>query len=106
MERKVVRVLTPGTLTDEALLDSKQENLLVAISRKKDQYGLAVAEISSGRFDVCQHQSLADLLADLARLQPAEILIDDSHGDTLNSYNKQLKFVPEWHFGLDAASFM
>ena len=103
VERKVVRVLTPGTLTDEALLDSKQENLLVAISRKKDQYGLAVAEISSGRFDVCQHQSLADLLADLARLQPAEILIDDSHGDTLNSYNKQLKFVPEWHFGLDAA---
>lgn len=103
VERKVVRVLTPGTLTDEALLDSKQENLLVAISRKKDQYGLAVAEISSGRFDVCQHQSLADLLADLARLQPAEILIDDSHGDILNSYNKQLKFVPEWHFGLDAA---
>jgi DNA mismatch repair protein MutS len=103
VERKVVRVLTPGTLTDEALLDSKQENLLVAIARQKDQYGLAVAEISSGRFDVCQHQSLADLLADLARLQPAEILIDDSHGDTLNSYNKQLKFVPEWHFGLDAA---
>ncbi|MBL1459284.1 MAG: DNA mismatch repair protein MutS [Methylophaga sp.] len=103
VERKVVRVLTPGTLTDEALLDSKQENLLVAISRKKDQYGLAVAEISSGRFDVCLHQSLGDLLADLARLQPAEILIDDSHGDTLNSYNKQLKFVPEWHFGLDAA---
>ena len=103
VERKVVRVLTPGTLTDEALLDSKQENLLVAIARQKDQYGLAVAEISSGRFDVCQHQSLADLLADLARLQPAEILIDDSHGDTLNSYNKQLKYVPEWHFGLDAA---
>ncbi|AFI84489.1 DNA mismatch repair protein MutS [Methylophaga nitratireducenticrescens] len=103
VERKVVRVLTPGTLTDEALLDSKQENLLVAIARHKDQYGLAVAEISSGRFDVCQHQSLTDLLADLARLQPAEILIDDSHGDTLNSYNKQLKYVPEWHFGLDAA---
>lgn len=103
VERKVVRVLTPGTLTDEALLDSKQENLLVAIARQKDQYGLAVAEISSGRFDVCQHESLTDLMADLARLQPAEILIDDSHGDTFSSYNKRLRFVPEWHFGLDAA---
>lgn len=103
VERKVVRVLTPGTLTDEALLDSKQDNLLVAISRQKGSYGLAVAEISSGRFEVCQHQSLTDLLADLARLQPAEILIDDSHGDAFNSYNKQLQFVPEWHFGFDAA---
>ncbi|MCL5975765.1 MAG: DNA mismatch repair protein MutS [Gammaproteobacteria bacterium] len=103
VDRKVVRVLTPGTLTDEALLDSKQENLLVAIARQKDHYGLAVAEISSGRFEVCQHQSLNDLLADLARLQPAEMLIDDSHGSAFNSYEKQLKFVPEWHFGLDAA---
>ena len=103
VERKVVRVLTPGTLTDEALLDSKQDNLLVAIARQKDQYGLAVAEISSGRFEVCQHESLNDLLADLARLQPAEILIDDSHGESFNSYNKLLRFVPEWHFGLDAA---
>src|SRR5690554_6730394 len=103
VERKVVRVLTPGTLTDEALLDSRQDNLLVAIACQKNRYGLAVAEISSGRFEVSEYESSTDLLADLARLQPAEILLDDRHGEMFIAYNQQLRFVPEWHFGLDSA---
>lgn len=103
VERQVVRILTPGTLTDEALLDSRQDNLLVAISRQKNRYGLAVAELSSGRFEVSEYESSTDLLADLARLQPAEILLDDSHDDTFAAYSQRLRFVPEWHFGLDAA---
>ncbi|HDH16853.1 MAG TPA: DNA mismatch repair protein MutS, partial [Gammaproteobacteria bacterium] len=50
VERKVVRVITPGTLTDENLLDDKKENLLMAISDVSDGYGIAWLELSSGRF--------------------------------------------------------
>ncbi|MEL7400052.1 MAG: DNA mismatch repair protein MutS, partial [Pseudomonadota bacterium] len=54
VERKVVRVLTPGTLTDEALLDERSDNLLVALCGDQQRYGLAVLEISSGRFSVLE----------------------------------------------------
>ena len=57
VERQVVRIVTPGTLTDEALLESDRENLLAALSRHQGRFGLAVLELSSGRFRV---QELAD----------------------------------------------
>ena len=50
MDRKVVRVITPGTLTDENLLDEHQENSIAAVYVNGSKYGLAVLEVSSGRF--------------------------------------------------------
>ncbi|WP_438971528.1 DNA mismatch repair protein MutS [Methylophaga sp.] len=98
VEREVVRVLTPGTLTEEALLESRNESLLVAVSHHNGRFGLASAEISSGRFIVSEIDSLADLQAELARLQAAEILISDTETEGLESFQKQLRPLPEWHF--------
>ena len=103
VDRQVVRVLTPGTLTEEALLDSRNESLLVAIAENKGRYGLATAELSSGRFTVSELNSLTDLQAELARLQAAEILIDESLFDSLSLFDKQLRALPPWHFELETA---
>ncbi|MDF1589637.1 MAG: DNA mismatch repair protein MutS [Gammaproteobacteria bacterium] len=103
VERQVVRILTPGTLTEEALLESRHDNLLVAISQDKGRYGIATAELSSGRFTVSEVNSLDALLAELARLQPAEILIDESEYDNLTVFSKTIRRLAPWHFELDVA---
>ena len=103
VEREVVRVLTPGTLTEEALLDSRNENLLVAVSHDKGRYGLASAEIASGRFTVAEMADQSELFAELARLQPAEILISDSELDDFQTFEKSLRPLPQWHFEQKAA---
>ena len=103
VERQVVRVLTPGTLTEEALLDSRNESLLIAVAEDKGRYGLATAELSSGRFTVSELNSLTEVQAELARLQAAEILIDESLMETLSSFDKQLRSLPPWHFELETA---
>jgi len=103
VERQVVRVLTPGTLTEEALLDSRNENLLVAVSHQNGRYGLASAEISSGRFVVTEMETKTELQAELARLQPAELLVCDTEMEGYKAYEKRLKPLPEWHFEQKAA---
>ncbi len=80
VERKVVRVVTPGTVTDEALLSERRDTLLLALSRNKQGYGLAWADLASGRFLVNEVADDDALEAELARLQPAEILLPDEDG--------------------------
>ncbi|UKE74478.1 DNA mismatch repair protein MutS [Xanthomonas graminis] len=77
VERKVVRVVTPGTVTDEALLDERRDTLLMAIARNKNGYGLAWADLAGGRFLVNEVDSEDALEAELARLEPAELLVPD-----------------------------
>ena len=103
VDRQVVRILTPGTLTEEALLDSRNENLLVAISEHEDRYGLATAELSSGRFTVSELNSLTDVQAELARLQAAEILVSETVRESLTSFEKQIRSLPPWHFEVETA---
>ncbi|HSD15632.1 MAG TPA: DNA mismatch repair protein MutS [Thermomonas sp.] len=85
VERKVVRVVTPGTVTDEALLDERRDTLLLAISRfgtesKGRGYGLAWADLASGRLRASEVEGDDALEAELARLQPAEVLLADEDG--------------------------
>ena len=80
VERKVVRIVTPGTVTDEALLSERRDTLLLALSRGKQGYGLAWADLSSGRFLVNEVASDDALEAELARLEPAELLVPDEDG--------------------------
>ena len=103
VERQVVRVLTPGTLTEEALLDSRNENLLVAVNEEKNGFGLAAAELSSGRFSISEYKTLGELEAELARLQPAELLVSETLIDEFTDYDKRKKTLPPWHFDADAA---
>ncbi|MCG8315853.1 MAG: DNA mismatch repair protein MutS [Pseudomonadales bacterium] len=77
VERQVVRVVTPGTVSDEALLDERQENLLCALVSAHDSYGIAWLDISSGRFHVCEVNNRPALDAELARIKPAELLVSE-----------------------------
>ncbi len=99
VERQVVRIVTPGTITDEALLEERQENLIVAIHTYKEQYGLAALELASGRFTVSQLDTLTALETELARLKPAELI----HAESLNVQNLQndclsSKALADWQF--------
>ncbi|MCF7221059.1 DNA mismatch repair protein MutS [Marilutibacter chinensis] len=80
VERQVVRIITPGTVTDEALLNERRDTLLLAIARSKGGYGLAWADLAAGRFLVNEVTSEDALEAELARLEPAETLLADEEG--------------------------
>ena len=80
VERKVVRIVTPGTVTDEALLDERRDTLLMAVARGKNGYGLAWADLAGGRFLVNEVENADQLEAELARLEPAELLVPDEDG--------------------------
>src|SRR5262245_11939433 len=80
VERKVVRIVTPGTVTDEALLNERRDTLLLAVARGKTGYGLAWADLAGGRFLVNEVASEDALEAEIARLEPAETLVADEDG--------------------------
>ena len=109
VERKVVRVVTPGTVTDEALLNDKQDNLIVAIfehknKQKKYLFGLAYLDMTSGRFVLSEPESVEQVQAELQRLNPAELLHSESlHNVELIQGRKGLRRRSEWEFDLDTA---
>ncbi len=103
VDRKVVRIVTPGTVTEEGLLDEHHENLLVAIHRSDDAFGLAALELSSGRFSVQQFGGEEALTSELERLQPAEILTCEDV-KIPGAGPKRLRHLPPWHFETDSAT--
>ncbi|WP_212787141.1 DNA mismatch repair protein MutS [Ferrigenium kumadai] len=101
VERKVVRIITPGTVTDSALLEEKRDSLLLALHERQGKLGLAWLNLASGQFHVCE-TAPANLPAELERLQPSEIL--HAEGASLQTNNHAaLKSLPDWHFELDTA---
>jgi DNA mismatch repair protein MutS len=103
VERKVVRVVTPGTVSDEALLDERRDNLLVALNRRQALYGFATLDIGSGRFTVFEVGNIEAVLAELQRLQPAELLVEDTidHPGILGGNGVRRR--PVWEFEPDTA---
>ncbi len=77
VERKVVRIITPGTLTEEALLDAHSDNYLCVLFAVNDIYSVAFTELSNGQMYVLETNDIALLQAVLARFQPSEILLSD-----------------------------
>lgn len=103
VERKVVKVLTPGTLTDSALLDDKVESRLLAILPKKNRLGLAWLTLASGEFCVAEVEE-EGLLAELERLRPSEILLPDNVAvSLLQQYSGQIQSLGHWQFDVDSA---
>ncbi|HKB60398.1 MAG TPA: DNA mismatch repair protein MutS [Gallionellaceae bacterium] len=100
VERKVVRIVTPGTLTDSALLEEKRDNLLLALHARRDKVGLAWLNLASGQFTVAE-TAAGSLPAELERLQPSEILY--AEGETPPQSEAPKKSLPAWHFDLEAA---
>ena len=104
VERKVVRIVTPGTLTDEALLEERRENLLVAVNEQQDGLGLAALDLASGRFTIQQLGGMEALSGELERLSPAEILLEEDSALT-EQLNLRCGVTrrPVWHFDFDSA---
>jgi len=101
VERKVVRIVTPGTVTDSALLEEKRDNLLLALHPRGNEVGLAWLNLASGQLTLAE-VAAKQLPAELERLQPSEILFAESTSapQFKNAANKSL---PDWHFERDTA---
>jgi DNA mismatch repair protein MutS len=102
VERKVVRIVTPGTLTESALLDDKSDNLLLAAHRSGNVLGLAWLSLSSGRFCVME-TAPANLGVELERLRPAEILLAEDTNIEINSTGVAIRRLPPWRFDTEIA---
>lgn len=104
VERKVTRVVTPGTLTDSALLDDKRDAPILALSREKGSVGLAWLALSSGDLRIMEI-SLSQLGSELARLQPAELLVPDAESVIgLAEQFTTAKRLPPWEFDNESAN--
>ena len=102
VDRQVMRIVTPGTVTDENLLEERRDNFLMAIASFDEQIGIAVLDVGSGRFFVQELASDEQLQTELERIKPAEILI--SEDDVLYrqlSSAKGLRRQPPWYFEYD-----
>ena len=103
VERKVMRIVTPGTLTDTALLDDKRDNILLCVNRERGMLGLAWLSLASGRFAVME-TALSNLDGEMERLRPAEILLPENFDSALLAASKApARRVAPWHFDADAA---
>jgi len=103
VERQVVRIVTPGTLTDEALLEERRENLLAAVSEGAGAFGIAWLELSSGRFAVLEIPSLEALRGELDRLGPSEVLLAEGSRIPERWSLTGVTRRPPWHFDPDSA---
>ncbi|MDR2877975.1 MAG: DNA mismatch repair protein MutS [Chromatiales bacterium] len=99
VERKVTRIVTPGTITDEALLEERRDCLLASMYREGDAYGLAVLDLSSGRLILTQVHGQQALLDEIERLRPAELLVpEDLSLPAALKERRGLSRRPPWHF--------
>lgn len=101
VERAVVRVVTPGTVTDENLLDHKRDNYICAIYLQGSDYGFASIELSSGEFVLSTFSSLEAMLGEVARLTPAEIIIPE--GLEIEISAQLLRPIGPWLFEYNSA---
>ena len=98
VDRQVTRIVTPGTLTDSALLDEKSDNILLALARGKGAVGLAWLNLASGDLRVTEIAPQL-LESELRRIAPAEILATED--TALDGF--AVTRLPEWHFDFDAS---
>jgi DNA mismatch repair protein MutS len=105
VERQVVRIITPGTLTDAALLDERADTLLAAVVQDGAHFGLAWLDLAAGRFTVLQGEGRQGLNAELERLKPAELLLaEGGTAEDLSRTGTVVRTRPPWHFELSSAS--
>jgi DNA mismatch repair protein MutS len=108
MEREVVRIVTPGTVTDEALLDERRDSVLASVCGADGRYGLAWLDLSAGRFSVMEVAGLAALEAEIERLRPAELLAPDGGRPLLDSSagekERPWRLRAPWHFDAQSAA--
>jgi len=109
VKREVIRVVTPGTVTDPKALEQKSNNFLAAINFVNSCYGLAYVDLSTGEFSVTQLESKTKLLAEIIRIFPAECILAEGfrQNDFLEILETNVKplinRVPDWHFAVESS---
>lgn len=104
VERQVVRILTPGTVSDEALMDDRRDNVVAAVLGHDKLFGLAVLDISSGRFSAQELHTEENLLAEIERINPAELLIpEDWPVPQVLEKRRGVQRRAPWDFDYDSA---
>ncbi len=103
VERRVVRVVTPGTLTDESLLDASGDALIVSVFRHQLRAGIAWMDLSSGRFLVTEVEGEEALSAELQRLSPAELLLPEDASIPALADQVAIRRLAAWQFDEDSA---
>ena len=104
VERQVVRVVTPGTVTDDALLEERRSTLLAALVRNGARFGLAWLELSSGRFTTIEDEGPEALATELGRLRPAELLLPEGEMLPEPGLGVAVRSRPPWHFDTEASA--
>jgi DNA mismatch repair protein MutS len=106
MEREVVRIVTPGTVTDEALLEERRDTVLGSVCPADGRFGLAWLDLSAGRFSVMELDGVDALEAELERLRPAEMLAPDGAPPAAAGRiaERPWRARPPWHFDTDSAA--
>ncbi len=109
VKRDVVRIVTPGTVTDPKVLEHKVNNYIISIYLDKDTYGVAVADLSTGEFQVTELTDSSRLWAEIHRFSPKECLFSDTLEDEemfdrlKTELKATLNYLPDWRFELDTA---
>jgi DNA mismatch repair protein MutS len=105
VERRVTRIVTPGTLTDEALLAENRDNLVAALFIDENAIGLAWLDLAGGRFRMTELANGEAVVAELERLRPAELIVDEDQADG-DRFGNSVRVTrrPPWHFEFDSAN--
>ena len=102
--RKVSRIITPGTVTDEGMVPERQDNILAAVFADKTNFGFSTLDLSTGRFTTTEVDNLPDLLLYVNKVNPAELLYPERF-----AYFKEIehllciKSLPAWDFDFETA---
>jgi len=105
VERKVMRVVTPGTLTDEALLSEGRDNLVAAAHFDGSRVGLAWLDLAGGRFRLTELDGADAFAGEIERLRPAELIVDEDAGTGQPlRVGIRVSERPPWHFDRDTAT--
>jgi DNA mismatch repair protein MutS len=109
VDREVKRIVTPGTVSDEALLEDKQDNILAAVVSVKQHnnlyFGYATLDVTSGRFTLCEPKDAEALAAEIQRTNPVELLYpEDFMYQHIIEHRKGLRRRPQWEFDFDTAT--
>ena len=105
VDRRVTRVVTPGTLTDEALLTDRQDNLGASVFTQDQRIGIAWLDLSGGRFRLTEIEGADALAGELERLRPSELIFNEEQA-IVESLQVKTRATgrPPWHFDLDSGT--
>jgi DNA mismatch repair protein MutS len=104
VERKVMRIITPGTVTDEALLNERQDNVLAAVHRHDNSFGISTLDLTSGRLIIMEVTGRDALSDELERIRPAELLVSEELNRMLSLEERYpVRQQPPWYFEIETS---